>query len=161
LAEIKSSVVEKTLKIHSLKKQCGFCRADLPDNIGDYTVNFHNVADINREEHALILCAAMFQDRVDILRYITLVREKIGWNGVDAEGRTPIWQAARNNRIETVKFLAAQKVDLNRAHKDARTPVYVAAKKGNIAIVEFLASQQKIELNRADKNGRTPVYAAA
>jgi len=56
----------------------------------------------------------------------------------DAEGRTPLTEAAWNNRIEVVKLLLEKGADPSAKKNDGTTPLSIATGRGNKEIAEML-----------------------
>ncbi|MCU1268665.1 MAG: ankyrin repeat protein 50-like [Acidobacteria bacterium] len=59
-------------------------------------------------------------------------------NAKDADGRTPLTEAAWNNRIDTVKLLLEKGADPNLRKNDGATPLGIATGQGNKEIEELL-----------------------
>ena len=56
----------------------------------------------------------------------------------DAYGRTPLWWAAKNGRVDQVERLLTQGADANAADIDGETPLHAAARWGQVDVVEVL-----------------------
>jgi hypothetical protein len=81
---------------------------------------------------------------------------------VDAEGRTKLCVAARDNKMEQVQALLAAGADPNLGRTDiGTTPVYFAAQKGHPGVLALLLNANADPFSARADDGRTPVYVAA
>jgi Ankyrin repeats (3 copies)/Ankyrin repeats (many copies) len=60
----------------------------------------------------------------------------------DALGRTPLWWAAKNGRVDQVERLLARGADPNAADIDGETPLHAAARWGRVEVVEVLVAHR-------------------
>jgi len=79
---------------------------------------------------------------------------------VDRLGRTQLWWAARNGRIDDIVRLLAQGVDPNAADFDGEGPVHSAARSGHAAILETLLSHGA-DADSTSLYGTTPLHLSA
>jgi hypothetical protein len=82
------------------------------------------------------------------------------WPGGDELGRTELWWAARDGRLESVTRLLAQVENPNAADVDGEGPLHAAARGGHVAVVEVLLESGADPRAKA-LYGTTPLHAAA
>ncbi|HEY6342390.1 MAG TPA: ankyrin repeat domain-containing protein [Bryobacteraceae bacterium] len=76
-----------------------------------------------------------------------------------AGGMTSLMFAAREDRLEAVRFLVESGADLNSTMADGTTALLVAILNGHFELANFLLSRGA-DPNLADKDGKAPLYAA-
>jgi hypothetical protein len=79
------------------------------------------------------------------------------WPGSDRFGRTELWWAARDGRIDTVKRLMAAVENPNARDMDGQGPLHAAARGGHAAVVELLLTYGA-DPNLRDRYGTTPLH---
>jgi len=96
-----------------------------------------------------------------------LLDAKANVNSTNPDQITPLFVAAQNGNLETVKLLLARKADTALSRKsDGATPLFMAAQQGNAEVVKWLienTEREEIEktLNATIDNGITPLFSAA
>lgn len=80
-------------------------------------------------------------------------------NARNADGRTPLHEAALEGQMEIVEFLLSRKAEMNLQDKKGQTPLHLAAKEGFMKVIKLLIDN-KAELNIKDDNGKTPLAIA-
>jgi len=79
----------------------------------------------------------------------------------DARGRTPVWVAARNGHIDTVRMLVREcGVNVNAVTIHGNTPLIAAAKQGHTEMVRVLVWEFHATLDVQNEFGKTAVLAA-
>ena len=73
---------------------------------------------------------------------------------------TSIFDAARDGRVDDIRYAVAHGADPNAIDERGCTPVYLAAKNGHVECVRFLVSAGA-NVNKTTARGLTPVYIAA
>jgi hypothetical protein len=81
------------------------------------------------------------------------------WPGGDRFGRTELWWAARNGRIDAVERLLAQVENPNALDIDGEGPLHAAARGGHAAVVEVLIAHGADPSARA-LYGSTPLHVS-
>jgi hypothetical protein len=83
-------------------------------------------------------------------------------DGLDGDrfGRTPLWWAARDGRVDEVKRLLAATENPNARDVDGETPLHAAARFGHAAVVELLIVHGA-DPNAGNRNAVTPLHLAA
>jgi hypothetical protein len=79
------------------------------------------------------------------------------WPGSDRFGRTELWWAARDGRIDTVKRLMAEVENPNARDVEGQGPLHAAARGGHAAVVERLLTYGA-DPNLRDRYGTTPLH---
>jgi ankyrin repeat protein len=82
----------------------------------------------------------------------------------DTLNSTPLFHAAYNNAVITVKLLLNASPCVNCSNKTGWTPIHIAATEGNIQILELLIDHLKDAkkvINTAEEEGWTPLLIAA
>jgi len=87
------------------------------------------------------------------LQYGTQISHKSG-------EATPLMNAARFNRISTVKLLLKAGADMNAADRGGWTPLHKASKNGYVKVVKLLL-EKRADVNAANRGGRTPLHKAS
>ncbi len=82
-------------------------------------------------------------------------------DAINAQGRTALYIAARDNNIAKVEELIAAGADVNKTRADiGATPLYIACEMGHTNVVEnLIAAGADVNKARTD-NGATPLYLA-
>ncbi len=80
---------------------------------------------------------------------------------VDAEGRTLLFIAARDNHPETVAYWLEAGADPNQAKKSGATPLLVAAENGYLPVVDCLLKAGANPNQARTDDGATPLYMTA
>jgi hypothetical protein len=82
--------------------------------------------------------------------------------GLDGDrfGRTPLWWAARDGRLDEARRLLAATENPNARDVDGETPLHAAARFGRAEVVELLIVHGA-RPDAADRNGVTPLHLAA
>ncbi|MDB4668807.1 ankyrin repeat domain-containing protein [bacterium] len=70
-----------------------------------------------------------------------------------------IWDAARDGKIESIKWYAQNGHDLNEQNERGLTPFVYAVQSGRRNIIDYLLSQG-VDINQQDKHGSTPLIWA-
>jgi len=83
-----------------------------------------------------------------------------GVNAMDMNWDTPIYWAADNGHIKTIRLLLAKGADVNLADINGWTPLSNAAHNGHIEVVKLLLAKGA-NVNAADLYRHTPIYWAA
>ncbi len=78
----------------------------------------------------------------------------------DAEGRTALFLAARQNHLAVVLALLERGVAVNQATTQGIPPLYMAARYGHLAVVRALLEHGAV-VNQGTPDGLTPLYMAA
>ncbi|CAG8359286.1 unnamed protein product [Penicillium salamii] len=81
-------------------------------------------------------------------------------NARDARGRSALYRAAANGRLEMLRFLYSLGAELSLADRAGWTPIFAASRKGHFEVVKFLHSQGA-DLNIPNNEGWTPIFAAS
>jgi len=83
-------------------------------------------------------------------------------DGLDGDrfGRTPLWWAARDGRIDEARRLLAATENPNAHDIDGETPLHAAARFGHAEVIELLIVHGA-RPDAADRNGVTPLHLAA
>jgi GNAT superfamily N-acetyltransferase len=83
-------------------------------------------------------------------------------DALNNDGRTLLYNAARDNNLAKVEELVDAGADINKATTNiGATPLFIACQQGHINIVKILLSVQSIDVNKArTDNGMTPLYIA-
>lgn len=79
------------------------------------------------------------------------------WPGSDRFGRTDLWWAAREGRIDDVKRLIAAVENPNAGDVDGEGPLHAAARGGHAAVVELLLAYGA-DPNLRDRYATTPLH---
>ena len=99
----------------------------------------------------------LLKEDIDLVKILAPLTYNL--NVPDAEGNTPINEAAHNGLTEVVKILAAL-ANPNTPNKNGETPIYAAASNGHTEIVKILVPLTD-NPNAPDDFGRTPILVAA
>ena len=75
-------------------------------------------------------------------------------------GRTPLYEAVRNGKVDVVEGLIKAGVDVDKAAKDGDTPLYVAAQMGKVDVAVALLKAGAV-VDKANEDGYTPLHVAA
>ena len=81
-------------------------------------------------------------------------------NATDEKGRSPLFIAARQGQLETVKILIQNKADVNLCSKTSDSPLIVAAYNGFLSVVQELI-KNGVPANTKGMNGDTALHAAS
>ncbi len=84
-------------------------------------------------------------------------------DALNADGRTALLIAARDNNLAKVKELLAAGADVNKSKtNDGITPLYAASQNGHTEVVKTLLSNSRTDVNKENtKYGTTPLYIAS
>ena len=85
---------------------------------------------------------------------------RVNLNDFDKDRRTPVFKAAVNGDISTIRSLAKLGANVNTPDKDGRTPIWIAAANGHFGTIRELVTFEG-NVNTPDKDGRTPLWIAA
>lgn len=88
-----------------------------------------------------------------------LLKHKAHPNAVDAQGRTALLDAARENHVAIARTLLDANADASLADRYGTTPLMEAARAGATAIVNLLAEKHP-DVHAADQHGRTALMLA-
>ena len=113
----------------------------------------------NGNEHLLKAIKAGHVNEVKILRHCPTV----DINFIDAEGKTPLYYASRNNNLQIVKeLLNDDRLDTNKVNSSCgAAPLFVASENGHESIVTALLSDKRVDPNKSNVNGSTALIVAA
>lgn len=90
-----------------------------------------------------------------------LVTRGANVNAKQADGRTPLYQAASlGNGTSTVRFLLDKGADPNVANAGGQTPLMAAASRGNVEVLSILLAKS-VNVNTRSGNGATALMGAA
>merc|ERR1712137_220509 len=78
----------------------------------------------------------------------------------DANGKTPLMEAARWGYLEVVKYLKEQGADIKKTTTEGSTPLHIAAEGGHVNIVTFFLDSGA-EIDIKNNEGNTPLMGAA
>ena len=78
---------------------------------------------------------------------------------VDQWGRTPLFIACQNGRVDAARSLLEEGAEVDRAMQDGATPLYAACENGYLDAARLLLDNGS-EVDKADDHGWTPLYAA-
>merc|ERR1712137_955541 len=81
-------------------------------------------------------------------------------DGQDANGKTPLMEAARWGYLEVVTYLKEQGADINKTTTEGATPLHIAAEGGHNDIVNYLLDNG-VDINVQNNSGDTPLMNAA
>jgi hypothetical protein len=81
------------------------------------------------------------------------------WPGSDRFGRTELWWAAREGRIEAVRRLIAAVENPNARDIDGEGPLHAAARGGHAAVIALLL-RHGADPGAVDRHGTTPLHLA-
>ncbi|MGB3775179.1 MAG: ankyrin repeat domain-containing protein [Leeuwenhoekiella sp.] len=76
----------------------------------------------------------------------------------DAEGNTPLLNAASRNTLEIVELVASQSKDLNAGNHLGQSPVMLAVENNGPEVVDFFLQTEKNPNALRDENGNTLAY---
>jgi ankyrin repeat protein len=110
-----------------------------------------------RADDALAAAAGIPDDDPEGVRI--LLKHKAHTNAVDAQGRTALLDAARENHVEIARTLLDANADASLADRYGTTPLMEAARSGAAAIVNLLAEKHP-DVHAADQHGRTALMLA-
>jgi len=83
-------------------------------------------------------------------------------NRADDEGRTPLWCASDECRLDVVELLLGMPgIDVNQGDEDGRTPLHAAANHGESEVVELLLRAPGVHVFRTAKDGQSAMHFAA
>lgn len=127
--------------------------------------------------------AAMFGETEAVIRFLNAGADV---NALNSEGRTPLYLAAREGRVETARLLQSRGArssmliaaglgdlqavrdyvekgeDVNKRERHSGTPLNWAAKNGHLAVVRYLLRHNAdISARDAYYSGQTPIHLAA
>ena len=80
------------------------------------------------------------------------------FNKQDKKGETPLFYAVRENRLDTVEFLAARKVDVNHRSRELMTPVGIAIENNSLPTIRLLLSKGADLDNSIGLNHESPLH---
>jgi len=81
------------------------------------------------------------------------------WPGADRFGRTELWWAARDGRVDAVVRLLAEVEDPNAADVDGEGPLHAAARGGHATVIRLLI-ESGADPRRPGAAGSTPLHLA-
>ncbi|CAI7589621.1 unnamed protein product [Penicillium glandicola] len=92
----------------------------------------------------------------------SLIQSDGDLNARDEKGQTPLWWAASNGHVTTIKFLLLRKgTDVSCGGENHRCPLSQAALQGHTKAVELLLADDRVDPNIKDADGQTPLSLAA
>ena len=102
---------------------------------------------------------AAWGNNIEIIKL--LISEGVDVKTVDNFGRSPVFEAANDDRdrIELVRFLIKEGASVNIANFGGQTAIYPTVLNDNIEMAELLIENGAL-LNIADVDGRTPIFQA-
>ena len=77
----------------------------------------------------------------------------------DEYGRTPLFLACQNGRVDAARSLLAEGAEVDRANKWGATPLYAACQNGHVDAAR-LVLDKGAEVDRATNDGWTPLRIA-
>jgi ankyrin repeat protein len=78
----------------------------------------------------------------------------------DFNGQTPVFYAARDGRLETLKVLVESfGYDPNTVDRFGQTAAFYGAREGRVEVLKYLKAQQA-DMSFKDKNGQSPIFYA-
>ena len=86
---------------------------------------------------------------------------KANLNISDLQGRTPIFYAIEQNKLDAVRALVILGADINAQDFNGETPLILALKKKNIDCANLLLKQKNINVNLKDNAGNTAAMYAS
>lgn len=104
-----------------------------------------------RDPASILHYAAPFVDFEDLKRGARV-------DDVDFSGRSALWIAARNGRLEIARMLADRGANIDSRSESGRTPLFIACRMDEVSIVSFLLSRGA-NPNLETKFGSTPLDA--
>jgi hypothetical protein len=81
------------------------------------------------------------------------------WPGSDGLGRTELWWAAREGRVDEVKRLIGEVENPNAPDADGESPLHAAARGGHAPVIELLIAYGA-DPNAKDRYGATPLHVS-
>ena len=108
-------------------------------------------------EPRLVAAAAEGRPKRDLL---LLIAAGANLNGLDKEGATPIYAAARYGSNDCLQLLLSQRADFNLCNKKDQTPVWVAVQTGQTECLAMLI-EARAGVMSPDADGMTPAWVAA
>lgn len=123
-----------------------------------HIVNAYIAAGIPARQLGLKLVACEL-DYLDIDIAHALLNAKVDVNFRDSNGKTPLYNASREGKIDVRVFLEA-KAEVDLVNRHGRTPLYWSSFKGEIDAVHALL-KAKANVNLADDSGRTPLHQSS
>lgn len=81
-------------------------------------------------------------------------------DGIDAQGRTPLWWAARLGQLDQAEAITELRAQLNAADVDGETPLHAAVRANDPALLRWLLARGA-DPNRGARYGVTPLLLAA
>ena len=118
-------------------------------------------ADINakgRADATPMLFASM-GGHVEVMDWLQQQDQEISLYNGNIDGCTPIFIAAMNEQIETMKTLVERGVGIDSRNDDEQTPLFIAAMFGKIKSMEWLI-ENGADINAKDRFGSTPLFHA-
>jgi ankyrin repeat protein len=129
----------------------------------NFGANINAVDDKNKTLlHSLVISGFTVLDNLDMLAILTS-QYKADVNIQDTGGRTPLFIAAKQNRLQIVKYLVQNtNVNINTKDNEGKTPIIVAAMFNvNLNLVWFLSSQPGIDVTSSTESGDCLLILAA
>lgn len=77
----------------------------------------------------------------------------------DAEGRTPLSQAVRNDQLELVRFLVSKGANVQWRSKKKETLLHLAVSEAGAGVIRYLLDNT-LDPNATDFEGRSPLFSA-
>lgn len=110
---------------------------------------------INKDGQNLLHLLANRNKEVEVFQHY--LDKGLDANAQDAEGNTPLFNAARGNSFEVVQLLVNQVEDINTQDNKGRTPLAIAVSRNEPEVVKLLLGQGA-SISTTDKNGNTLAY---
>jgi len=90
-----------------------------------------------------------------------LVENGADVNYEDESGKSPLYNATEEGRIDIAKYLAEKGADVNWSDGNDMTLLHLASAEGQLEVVKYLIEEKGADVNCKDKDENTPLHLAA